>query len=125
VPVGQSTAHAHAIINVARGTAYTGFTPWLQLHTGDPGAAGTANASAETDRKQVTFAAPAAGSAVAPAVSWTGWDVGTETITHTSMWDAAAAGNFKMSSALAASKTVQNGDTLNVTATLTQGPIAS
>lgn len=124
--VGLSTTHAHAILNVFRGTTYTApASVWLRLHTGDPGAAGTANASAETSRRQVTFGAPSAGSSVASAVSWTGWTAGTETITHVSLWDASTAGNFLISGALAASKTVANGDTINVTPTATQGTLAA
>jgi len=126
VTVGLSTTHAHAILNVYRGTTYTApASVWLQLHTGDPGSAGTANASAETTRKQVTFAAPSAGSTTASAVSWTAWSAGTETITHVSLHSASSAGTFLQSGALAASKTVNNGDTLNVTATASQSPIAA
>lgn len=123
--VGLSTAHAHGLLNVFRATNYTAVTPWLRLHTGDPGSAGTANASAETDRKQLTFAAPSAGSMAASAVSWAAWDAGTETITHVSIWDASSAGNFLQSGALSASKTVQNSDTLNVTVTATMGALAA
>lgn len=123
--VGISTTHSHAVLNVLRGTAYTGVTPYLKLHTGDPGAAGTANASAETTRKAVTFGAPSAGSAVASAVSWTAWSAGAETISHVSLWDNATAGNFLMSAALAASKTLANSDTLNVTVTAAQGTLAA
>lgn len=114
--VGPSTAHAHGILNLLRATNYTAFTGWLKLHTGDPGANGTANASAETDRKQLTFSAPSAGSMVASVASWL-WDAGTETISHFTIWDAETSGNFKQSGALAVSKTPTNGDTLNVTVT--------
>lgn len=123
--VGLSTAHAHGLLNVYRATNYTAVTPWLRLHTGDPGSAGTANASAETDRKQLSFAAPSAGSMAATQVSWTAWDAGTETISHVSIWDASSAGNFLQSGALSANKTVQNSDTLNVTVTATMGPAAA
>lgn len=123
--VGLSTAHAHGLINILRGTNYTGITPYVQLHTGDPGAAGTANASAETERKEVTFAAPSAGSSTASAVSWASWDAGDETISHCSVWDAATDGNFIQSGALAASKDVENGDTLNLTLTASFTPIAA
>lgn len=124
--VGQSTTHAHAILNVLRGTTYTApASVWLKLHTADPGSAGTTAASAETTRKQVTFGAPSAGSSAASAVSWTSWSAGSETETHMSLWDASTAGNFLMSAALTASKSVTNGDTLNVTVTATQGPLAA
>jgi hypothetical protein len=125
VPVGQSSNHINAILNVLRGSNYVAFTPYLQLHTGDPGAAGTANVSAETDRVSPTFAAPSGGSVTAPAVSWAAWNAGTETITHVSLWDASTAGNFKMSAALTVPKDVENGDTLNITSSVSQGPAAS
>lgn len=123
--VGQSTAYAHAILNVLRGTTHTGVTPFLKVHTGDPGSAGTANASAETTRQAVTFGAPSAGSSAASAVTWATWSAGSETISHVSLWDASTSGNFLTSAALAASKPMTNGDTLNVTVTATQGPLAA
>lgn len=123
--VGQSTVLAHAILNILRNTSATGFTPWVKLHTGDPGAAGTANASANTTRMSPTFGAPAAGSMTAPAITWAAWAAGTETITHISVWDANVAGAFQQSGALAAPKTVENADTLNITITATQGPVAA
>lgn len=124
--VGYSTTHAHAILNLYRATNATApASVWLALHTGDPGASGTSNASAETDRKEVTFAAPSAGSMTASAVSWTGWDAGSETISHVSLWSASSAGTFLQSGALAASKAVENGDTINVTATASLTPIAA
>lgn len=123
---GISAGHSDSIINVMRATNYTAFTPWLKLHTGDPGSAGTANASAETTRKQLTFASPAGtGSAAASAVTWTSWSAGSETITHVSLWDASTAGNFKMSAALAGSLAVTNGATVSITATATAGTLAA
>ncbi len=123
--VGQSTAHAHSILNVMRATDYTAFVPWLRLHTGDPGSAGTANASAETTRKQLSFAAPSAGSSVATAASWTGWSAGAETISYFSIWDASTGGNFKQSGQFSVAKGVTNSDTFNATITATQGPLAA
>lgn len=123
---GISAGHSDSIINVMRSTSYTSFTPWLKLHTGDPGSAGTANASAETTRKQLTFASPAGtGSSAATAVTWTSWSAGSETITHVSLWDASTSGNFKMSAALASSLSVTNGATVSVTATATAGTLAA
>lgn len=124
--VGQSSTHVNAILNVLRGTAYTGVTPFLKLHLGDPGASATANASSETTRKALTFAAPSAGATVASAVSWTSWSATSpETITHYSIWDASTAGNFLISGQFTASKTVTTGDTINATITVTQGPAAA
>lgn len=124
--VGFSTTHAHGLLNVYRATNYTApASVWLQLHTGDPGANGTANASAETTRMEVTFAAPSAGSMTATAVSWTDWDAGSETVSHVSLWGASSGGTFLQSGALTASKAVGDGDTLNVTLTASLTPIAA
>lgn len=81
-------------------TAFTApAAPYVQLHKGDPGENGTTNASANTSRQQVAFAA-ASGSAPASAVSsaqaqWTNWPSGAngENISHFSTWDAGTAGN--------------------------------
>ena len=123
--VGQSTTHAHGLLNVFRATNYTAVTGYLRLHTGDPGSAGTSNASSETTRKALSFGAPSSGSMTASAVSWTAWSASSETITHYSIWDASSAGNFLMSGQFSASKAVSSGDTLNATITVTQGPLAA
>jgi hypothetical protein len=118
--VGQSTTHINSILNVLRGTSYTGVTPFLKLHTADPGAAGTTAASTETTRKALTFAAPSGNAVVSGAVSWATWSASAETITHYSIWDASTAGNFLISGQFTASKAVTTGDTLNATITVSQ-----
>lgn len=124
--VGLSSTQATAILNIYRATNITApANVFLKVHTGDPGSAGTSNASAETTRKQLTFAAPSAGSSAASAVSWASWSAGSETISHVSIWDASTAGNFLQSGALSASKSVTNGDTINVTVTASLTPIAA
>ena len=99
------------------GTAFTAPTNvYVKLHTGDPGAAGTSNASAETPRKQITWSAAASGSkSMSGTLSWTSWAAGTETISHISIWDNSTAGNVLWSGQLSSNKTVNNGDTLNIT----------
>jgi hypothetical protein len=123
---GLATAHAHGILNLFRGTNYTAPAGvFVKLHTGDPGSAGTANASAVTTRNEVTFAAPSAGSMALSSLS--GYSMtATETITHISMWDASTAGTFLQSAALTASKNVTSGDTLSITTlTLAYSPLAA
>lgn len=124
--VGISAADAAIILNLFRGTNATGFTPWVQLHTGDPGANGTANASVVTTRQSATLNAPSAGSATLGSMSGGFSMTATETITHITLWDASTSGNFKRSIALTTPKSVVSGDTLNMT-TLTLGytPIAA
>lgn len=123
--VGLSQTHAHGLLNVYRGSNYTAVTVHAKLHTGDPGANGTSNASAETTRKQLTFSAPSSGSMAASVVSWTSWSAGTETLSHFSLWDASSSGNFLQSGAFSASKTPTNGDTVNLTVTATMGSLAA
>lgn len=95
-----------------------------KLHTGDPGASGTANASAETTTKATTFAAASGGSAAQTgSISWTSWAAGSETITHVSYW---IGGTFQGSFALTASKSMANGDTLTLSSlSIAVTPIAA
>jgi hypothetical protein len=102
---------------------------WAKLHTGDPGAAGTANASSVTTRMQWTFSAASGGSKSATATfpSWTNW-AGTngEVVSHVSVWTASTAGTFLYSYALTASQTMNTGNTLAFTShTASITPIAA
>jgi hypothetical protein len=107
---------ANAWLNVLRGTTFTGIAgTFIQLHTADPGAAGTTAISAVTTRQSATFSAAAAGAIAlsnSPAFTMTA----TETITHISVWSASTAGNFHWSAALTTPKAVVNTDTLTFTA---------
>ncbi len=118
------TAGLHAVnlankwLDMLAATAFTApSSANVKLHTGDPGSAGTSNASAETTRKALTWSAASAGSKAIAATlpSWTSWSAGSETLTHISVWDNISAGNFLFSVALTASKSITNGDTLNLT----------
>jgi hypothetical protein len=123
VTAGLSTTLANSTLSTIVGSA-----AFVKLHTGDPGSAGTSNASAETTRKAVTWGSPSAGSVSATSTlpSWATWSAGSETITHVSYWSLVTAGVFQGSVALTASKAVTSGDTLNLTAlSYTQAPIAA
>jgi len=123
--VGQADAFATARLNTYRGTNHTGITPYLKLHTGDPGSAGTANASAVTTRNAVTFAAPSGGSMALSSVADYSMTT-TETISHGSFWDASTAGNFQESFAFTAGVPVINGSTLTIsTLTVSEAPLAA
>ena len=104
------TAGLHAVnlankwLDVLSNTSFTGLaTTAMKLHTGDPGSAGTTNASAETDRKALTWGAASAGSKAIAATlpQWATWDAGSETLSHGSVWDSTTAGNFLYSFAFA------------------------
>jgi hypothetical protein len=76
--------------------------PWIKLHTGAPGAAGTSNAAGNTTRKQVADTAAASGASTNTAdLTWTSGQVTTtENYTHYSRWSASTAGNFGYSGAI-------------------------
>lgn len=98
---GISPARARASIDavVALGT-------WIQLHTGDPGAAGTSNVAGNDTRKQATFGAAAGTPAQAVTTALLRWESGEvdtgEDYTHWSMWTASSAGTFLHSGTLTA-----------------------
>lgn len=106
---GPSTATANAVLNaIGNATAYSIATPYIQLHTADPGAAGTTSIAGNATRKSVSFGA-ASGGAMSndAAISWTTGEVDTsEDYTHWSLWDAAAAGNFIMSGTMTANAVI-------------------
>lgn len=115
----KDTNLANKWLDVLGGTNYTApTTTAMKLHTGDPGAAATSNASSVTTRMALTWSAAASGSKSITTTlpSWTNW-AGTspETVTHISVWDSTTAGNFLYSFALSVSKTLTTGDTLNIT----------
>jgi hypothetical protein len=99
-------------------TSYAEANTYAKLHTADPGAAGTTAASVETTRKVLSFAAATTGAiALDTTASWTSWPVGAdgEVISDVSVWDDTTAGNFLYSANLAANKTLNTGDTFNLT----------
>lgn len=99
----------------ARNTSYANAAVWVKLHTGDPGAAGTANAATETTRKQATFGSGAASGAISntAAVEWA--DVSTtEAYAWVSLWTASTGGTFLGSDELSSSASVTAGDTFRI-----------
>lgn len=68
---------------------------WIQLHTADPGAAGTSAVAGNATRKEVFFGA-AAGGAMSndTAITWTTGEVDTaEDYEFLTLWDASTSGN--------------------------------
>lgn len=123
---GFTATRANSMLNVLRNTTYTGIAAtFVKLHTGDPGSAATANASAVTTRNAIAWNAPANGSMTLSTLSNYAMTA-SETITHISIWDASTAGNFIESWALSAGVPVVNGSTLTFnTFTLSFTPIAA
>jgi hypothetical protein len=99
------------------GAAYSAVAgTYLQLHTGDPGAAGTSNVSVgSTTRNSFAFGSSSSGSALALNTAPSAWTNGgtSETLTHVSVWTASTAGTFLFSVALTASKAWASGDQYN------------
>lgn len=110
---------ANAWINTLRGTSaasFTGITTmFIQLHTGDPGASGTANVANASTRVAINFAAASGGSAAETGTQPAFTGTATETITHISAWGASSSGTFYWSAALSVSKSINSGDTLTLT----------
>lgn len=125
--VGVSVGVANSVLNWLRGTAPAAVPGlYVKLHTGDPGAAGASNASGVTTRRQATMNAAANGAMTLNAASGSWSMTATETITHISVHDASAAGNFLFSAALSTPRSVVNGDTLTLSAlTVSNTPIAA
>jgi hypothetical protein len=125
--VGLSATHAGSVLSVLRNVAYSAISPWVQLHTGDPGAAGTTAVSVgSATRNAATWNAPAAGSmTISSLAAWT--DAATsETISHISIWTASSAGTFLLSAALSVSQAWVATNTLTLTTlTLSFTPIAA
>jgi hypothetical protein len=89
--LGFGAAGANTALN-----AFNAAYPWVKLHTGDPGANGTANAAANATRKQVTDGSASGGaSTTTGTVTWSAGEVTTtENYTHYSRWSASTAGSF-------------------------------
>lgn len=104
-----STAVGNALLAlILNGTAYSaGQAQYVQLHTGAPGAAGTANIAGNNTRQATgAFAAPSGGSTTnSAAVNWTSVST-SETYSHVSLWTAVTAGSFICSGSISAAAIV-------------------
>jgi hypothetical protein len=110
---GERNKMLDAYVGRATYTAQVGF--FVKLHIGDPGAAGTTNAAANTTRQSATFgSAPTTGAiSNTVAVEWTSVP-NTETYSHVSLWTASSAGTFLGSDDLSATAAVTAGDTFRI-----------
>lgn len=86
---------------------------YVQLHVGDPGAAGTSNVANETDRVAVSFGAASSGTCSNDAaVEWTGVS-GSEDYTHLSIWTASSGGTCRATGTMTANA-VTAGDNFTI-----------
>ncbi len=92
--------------------------PWVQLHTADPGSAGTSSIAGNATRKDATsaFAPATAGAATSDVnIEWTDAEVDTsEDYTHFSMWTASSAGVFGSSGTITANAVNSSGDAFSI-----------
>lgn len=114
---GISSYLANALLNHAfRNTTYTPpATIYVRGATGDPGSAGTANASAQTTRYATTWAAASGGAIALSAMPEIVLNA-TETLTGVTFWDAASGGNFLFSAQASVSKGGVSGDIIRISA---------
>lgn len=110
---GERNKMLDAYVGRATYTAQAAY--YVKLHTGDPGAAGTTNAAANTTRQAVTFGSAAATGTISntAAVEWTSVS-NTETYSHVSFWTASSAGTFLGSDDLSSTAPVTAGDTFRI-----------
>lgn len=113
-------ATANAMLNGLRAGGAAFGPPagtYAQMHTGDPGAAGTSNISVGcTTRSALSQAAAASGAIAENGTAPTFLNAATsETLTHVSVWSAITGGTFLYSIALTSSKPWAGGDTFTLT----------
>lgn len=102
------------------GSSFAQPTPFVSLHTADPGLTGAnevAGGSYARQNVSAKLAAASGGSKASNAdTDFTGMPaVGGGGVTHIGIWDASSAGNFLQGGALAAAKVVNLGDTFRLT----------
>jgi hypothetical protein len=120
---GLSAAVANAAATNIVGTD----AAYVQLHTGAPGANGTANVSSVTTREAQTWGSASAGAVAATGTpTWASWGgVNGEVVTDISHWSASTSGTFGHSVQLTAPVTVHTGDTIELTSDTVTLPVAS
>lgn len=113
--LGFASAEADKVLNAfGNATAYTGTsTPFVKLHVGSPGAAGTSNPAGNTSRQSLSFGTSSGGTMLNDtALTWTSVST-SETYTFFSIWDASSSGNF-LGSGTVTANAVTAGDTFTV-----------
>lgn len=100
--------------NAALDNAFTNY-PFMQLHTGQPGPAGTNNVATGVARVTTSgkMAAAAAGSKSSNAIVDFGTASASETYTHCSFWSLVAGGTFGFSGTVVANP-VSSGDQFQI-----------
>lgn len=109
---GFIPSEANSILDTLGGTY-----DFIQLHTADPGAAGTSSVAGNATRKQVTWASASGGSLASGAdLDWSDAEVDTsEGYTHWSAWTLASGGSCGMTGTVTASAVDASGDAFRIT----------
>lgn len=114
---GFSAAQRNGILDALAGRALfpVNTTPWIKLHTGDPGASGATAPAGNTTRVQSTFGAAAAAGSISStaAAAWTNVSTA-ETYSWISFWSASTAGTFYGNAQLTTARTVAIGDNFTI-----------
>lgn len=90
---------------------------WVQLHVGNPGAAGASNVAAgSTARRQATLSESISGSPLGLTGSSPAWTNGgtSEEVSYISVWTAASGGTFKFSALLSTPQAWAAGNTFTL-----------
>jgi hypothetical protein len=118
--LGLSEAIANDFLEWLCNASATSAAPtniWIQLHTADPGAAGTTAVAGNATRKDLTASMGAAASGLISnnaAITWTTGEVDTsEDYTHWSLFDAETVGTFLASGTMTANA-VTAGDEFSI-----------
>lgn len=95
---------------VFRNTNFSVTTPYVSLHTADPGETGADEVTGGSYARQLgTFDAAASGAtANTSAITWLGMP--SATVTYVGIWDAVSGGNFVWSGALTSPEVIGAGD---------------
>lgn len=95
---GFSSYLANALLDAfGNNSSFAVANVYVKLHTGDPGANGTANAATETTRKSVSFGVASSGVLTSDAdITWTNI-AGSQDATYFTTWDSETTGNFLFS----------------------------
>jgi hypothetical protein len=115
--VGLASGVAQSMLNaLCRNVAWTQPAAfYIQLHTADPGAAGTTAVFGDSRRVAATFSAAASDGTITTSadVTWTSLTAA-GTISHVSFWSASSSGTFLGSDDLATPRTVAVSDNFTI-----------
>ena len=92
----KSTYWRNAVIDTmtSGGSGITAITPYVSLHTADPGLTGASEVTGGSYARQTVAFSAASSGATANTGAVTFTDMPSATITHVGLWDSLSGGNF-------------------------------